>query len=78
MLPKSTNSTATIELSASAVKDFIGHYLAPIEGVEAAETEDYYYMNLAIEEAKKGLYTTRPNPAVGCIIVKNGLIIGSG
>ena len=78
MLPKSTNSTATIELSSSAVKDFIGHYLAPIEGVEAAETEDYYYMNLAIEEAKKGLYTTRPNPAVGCIIVKNGLIIGSG
>ncbi|HAO59368.1 MAG TPA: bifunctional diaminohydroxyphosphoribosylaminopyrimidine deaminase/5-amino-6-(5-phosphoribosylamino)uracil reductase RibD [Psychrobacter sp.] len=35
-------------------------------------------MNLAIEEAKKGLYTTRPNPAVGCIIVKNDLIIGSG
>nr|WP_095532604.1 bifunctional diaminohydroxyphosphoribosylaminopyrimidine deaminase/5-amino-6-(5-phosphoribosylamino)uracil reductase RibD [Psychrobacter piechaudii] len=35
-------------------------------------------MNLAIEEAKKGLYTTRPNPAVGCVIVENGLIIGSG
>ena len=78
MLPKSTNSTAAIELSASAAKDFVGHYLAPIEGVEAAETEDFYYMNLAIEEAKKGLYTTRPNPAVGCIIVKDGLIIGSG
>lgn len=78
MLPKSTDSTTAIELSASTAKDFDGHYLAPIEGIEAAEIEDSYYMNLAIEEAKKGLYTTRPNPAVGCIIVKNGLIIGSG
>lgn len=78
MLPKSTDSTTAIELSASTAKNFDGHYLAPIEGIEAAEIEDSYYMNLAIEEAKKGLYTTRPNPAVGCIIVKNGLIIGSG
>lgn len=35
-------------------------------------------MNLAIAEAKKGIYTTRPNPAVGCVLVKNGTIIGQG
>lgn len=78
MLPKSANSASAFELSASAVQDSHGYYLADIEGIEAAKTEDFYYMNLAIEEAKKGLYTTRPNPAVGCIIVKNGLIIGTG
>lgn len=78
MLPKSVNSASAFELSASAVQDSHGHYLADIEGIEAAKTEDFYYMNLAIEEAKKGLYTTRPNPAVGCIIVKSGLIIGTG
>ena len=39
---------------------------------------DRYYMMLAIEQAKRGLYTTRPNPAVGCIVVKDGQIIGQG
>lgn len=40
--------------------------------------EDPYYMALAIESASQGLYTTRPNPAVGCVIVKDGEIIGRG
>lgn len=35
-------------------------------------------MNLAITEAKKGDFTTKPNPVVGCVIVKNNLIIGTG
>lgn len=42
------------------------------------QPEDNYYMTLAIEQAKQGLYTTRPNPAVGCVIVKEGKIIGTG
>lgn len=37
-----------------------------------------YYMMRAIELAKRGLYTTRPNPCVGCVIVKDGQIIGEG
>ena len=44
----------------------------------ASEPQDHYFMQLAIESAKKGLYTTRPNPAVGCVIVKNGAIVGEG
>lgn len=35
-------------------------------------------MTRAIELAKKGLYTTDPNPRVGCILVKHGQVIGSG
>lgn len=41
-------------------------------------SQDVYYMHLAISEAKKGSYTTRPNPMVGCVIVKDGQIIGMG
>ncbi|MDO4894873.1 bifunctional diaminohydroxyphosphoribosylaminopyrimidine deaminase/5-amino-6-(5-phosphoribosylamino)uracil reductase RibD [Moraxella sp.] len=39
---------------------------------------DAYYMGLAIALAKKGEFTTRPNPAVGCVLVKDGRIIGEG
>jgi len=37
-----------------------------------------FYMAQAIELAKKGLYTTDPNPRVGCVIVNEGQIVGSG
>lgn len=36
------------------------------------------YMGEAIALAKRGLYTTDPNPRVGCVIVKNGHIVGRG
>ncbi|HXE98473.1 MAG TPA: bifunctional diaminohydroxyphosphoribosylaminopyrimidine deaminase/5-amino-6-(5-phosphoribosylamino)uracil reductase RibD [Dongiaceae bacterium] len=39
---------------------------------------DTKYMKRALTLAKKGLGKTHPNPAVGCVIVKNGSIIGEG
>lgn len=36
------------------------------------------YMARAISLAKQGLYTTQPNPRVGCVLVKDGQIIGEG
>lgn len=36
------------------------------------------YMARAIQLAKRGRYTTDPNPRVGCVIVKNGSIIAEG
>lgn len=39
---------------------------------------DENYMELAIELAKQGRFTTTPNPNVGCVIVKNAQIIGQG
>ncbi|ADZ89794.1 bifunctional diaminohydroxyphosphoribosylaminopyrimidine deaminase/5-amino-6-(5-phosphoribosylamino)uracil reductase RibD [Marinomonas mediterranea] len=36
------------------------------------------YMSQAVQLAKKGLYTTHPNPRVGCVIVKDDRIIGEG
>ncbi|QJC35952.1 bifunctional diaminohydroxyphosphoribosylaminopyrimidine deaminase/5-amino-6-(5-phosphoribosylamino)uracil reductase RibD [Enterobacteriaceae endosymbiont of Donacia cincticornis] len=39
---------------------------------------DKFYMMHAIKLAKLGIYTTTPNPNVGCIIVNNKKIIGQG
>ena len=39
---------------------------------------DQEYMAKAIQLAKQGLYTTSPNPRVGCVLVKNDEIIGQG
>jgi diaminohydroxyphosphoribosylaminopyrimidine deaminase/5-amino-6-(5-phosphoribosylamino)uracil reductase len=39
---------------------------------------DISWMQQAIALAKKGLYTTRENPRVGCVLVKNGKKIGEG
>lgn len=39
---------------------------------------DHSFMARAIQLAAKGLYTTQPNPRVGCVIVLNGEIVGEG
>ena len=42
------------------------------------DAQDRYFMMLAIELAKRGLYTTRPNPAVGCVLVQAETVVGQG
>ena len=37
--------------------------------------DDNFYMKLAIDEAWKYQLLTYPNPAVGCVIVKNGKLL---
>lgn len=39
---------------------------------------DAHYMARALELARKGLYSTHPNPRVGCVIVRDGQVIGEG
>ena len=39
---------------------------------------DHKYMARAIRLAQRGLYTTDPNPRVGCVIVKDGEVVGEG
>jgi diaminohydroxyphosphoribosylaminopyrimidine deaminase/5-amino-6-(5-phosphoribosylamino)uracil reductase len=41
-------------------------------------SEDHQMMQKAILLAKQGIFTTAPNPNVGCVLVKNGQIIGEG
>ena len=39
---------------------------------------DVKYMKRALTLARKGLGRTSPNPAVGCVIVKDGRVVGEG
>ena len=40
--------------------------------------QDYRFMAQALRLAERGLTSTSPNPRVGCVIVKDGRIIGEG
>ena len=39
---------------------------------------DQHYMARAIRLAARGIYTTHPNPNVGCVIVEDGEVVGEG
>lgn len=39
---------------------------------------DARFMARALQLARRGLYTTDPNPRVGCVVVKDGKIVGEG
>ena len=39
---------------------------------------DFQCMASALQLARKGLYSTHPNPRVGCVITRDGQVVGSG
>ena len=41
-------------------------------------SDDRRHMARALELAERGLYTTTPNPRVGCVIVREGAVVGEG
>ncbi len=44
----------------------------------AFTSQDHLFMSRALQLAEQGLFTTKPNPRVGCVIVKDGKVIGEG
>ncbi|WP_375789735.1 bifunctional diaminohydroxyphosphoribosylaminopyrimidine deaminase/5-amino-6-(5-phosphoribosylamino)uracil reductase RibD [Bradyrhizobium sp. Pha-3] len=48
------------------------------ETKEAAKAADLRFMQLALALGRRGLGRTWPNPAVGAVIVKDGVIVGRG
>ncbi len=42
------------------------------------DAADSRWMVQALRLAERGLYTTSPNPRVGCVLVKNGAVVGEG
>ena len=46
--------------------------------LENKSNKDHFFMNLAFLQANRIIGNTGTNPAVGCIIVKNGCVISSG
>ncbi len=50
----------------------------PVDRECLDRTFDRNYMAEALQLARHGLYTTTPNPRVGCVLVRDGKIIGRG
>jgi len=46
--------------------------------VSAADARDLDFMGAALSLARRGLGQTSPNPAVACLLVKNGQLVGRG
>ena len=46
--------------------------------MNALATDDGFWMALALEEARKGVGRTAPNPPVGAVLVKDGRLLGRG
>lgn len=40
--------------------------------------QDHQFMQIAMDLAQRGRFTVTPNPAVGCVLVKDGNIVGKG
>jgi diaminohydroxyphosphoribosylaminopyrimidine deaminase/5-amino-6-(5-phosphoribosylamino)uracil reductase len=49
--------------------------LVPMSSVTS---DSQYWMRRALERAHDALYRTDPNPRVGCVLVKDGVVIGEG
>ena len=47
-------------------------------GDKVSANDDVRFMARALELARRGLYTTQPNPRVGCVIVRDGIVVGEG
>lgn len=48
------------------------------EAATTASADDHRWMAQALRLAERGAYTTRPNPMVGCVIVRDGVCVGEG
>jgi diaminohydroxyphosphoribosylaminopyrimidine deaminase/5-amino-6-(5-phosphoribosylamino)uracil reductase len=46
--------------------------------VSATDAIDYRHMARAVQLARRGLYSTDPNPRVGCVIVHGDEVVGEG
>lgn len=44
----------------------------------SATADDFRWMARALELAARGLFTTTPNPRVGCVIVRDDQVVGEG
>lgn len=55
----------------------ITHALPPRETTTNRE-HDLYFLDLALALAAKGEGQVKPNPLVGAVVVKNGMIVGEG
>jgi diaminohydroxyphosphoribosylaminopyrimidine deaminase/5-amino-6-(5-phosphoribosylamino)uracil reductase len=46
--------------------------------MDSASRRDFQHMARALQLARNGIYTTHPNPRVGCVLVREDQVIGEG
>src|SRR5271170_5519674 len=81
--PSRANLACRFALSAPAKKSttscHLTHRLTPIRcSTNAVNNHDLHFMEHALSLAGKGVGLASPNPTVGCVIVKDGTIVGGG
>lgn len=70
---------ATKRVSISLTSSGNGDRLVNVRcGELAVEHDDGFYIRRCVEIARKAVGHTSPNPMVGCVIVKDGKIVGEG
>ncbi|WP_047308133.1 bifunctional diaminohydroxyphosphoribosylaminopyrimidine deaminase/5-amino-6-(5-phosphoribosylamino)uracil reductase RibD [Rhodopseudomonas palustris] len=60
------------------LEEQIGHKLAAEKAAKAAGSADQRFMQLALALGRRGQGRTATNPAVGAVLVKDGVIVGRG
>ncbi|KAJ0112665.1 hypothetical protein Patl1_00432 [Pistacia atlantica] len=70
------NSLETVSRSLTCLRKYGGSIRVSCGVVQ--DNEDAFYMRRCVELARKAIGCTSPNPMVGCVIVKDGKIVGEG
>jgi diaminohydroxyphosphoribosylaminopyrimidine deaminase/5-amino-6-(5-phosphoribosylamino)uracil reductase len=52
--------------------------MVSVASIPNFSVDDSRFMADALRLGRRGIYTTHPNPRVGCVLVKNGIVIGEG
>ncbi|DBA97180.1 TPA: hypothetical protein ACH3X1_014941 [Trebouxia sp. C0004] len=74
----STRSFCSVRRHVSTLRLQARHAAAAGQLAQEVSPQDRQHMQHALSLAKKALGKTFPNPAVGCVIVKQGKVIGEG
>ena len=56
----------------------VGSWNREMDKIVSVRKIDEYYMSRALSLASRGLGAASPNPMVGCVIVRDGQVIGEG
>lgn len=73
LIPKLARSCSAFNGDCGGLRRFLKNGLSL-----SMQGEDARWMRRAIEEGKRGIGRTSPNPAVGSVIVKDGIELGAG
>ncbi|PRQ56977.1 putative diaminohydroxyphosphoribosylaminopyrimidine deaminase [Rosa chinensis] len=72
------NSAKVMFKSPTGVRNHGGLVGVRCEVAQQEDRDDGFYMRRCVELARKAIGRTSPNPMVGCVIVKDGKVVGEG